>query len=120
MFAIFETGGKQYRAEKGATVKVEKLPEDANKKVVFNRVYLVSDGKTANVGMPYVDGASVTAKVKDHGREDKIRVVKFQAKKRVKKIQGHRQAFTEIEITDIAVKAAKKVEKKEEKKEEKA
>lgn len=119
MFAIFETGGKQYRAEKGAVLKVEKLPEEEGKTVTFERVFLLSDGKTAEIGMPFVEGAQISAKVTAQGRDDKIRVVKFQAKKRHKSLYGHRQSFTEIEITDIKKSAAKKAAPKAEKKEEK-
>ena len=120
MFAIFETGGKQYRAEKGAVLRVEKLGEEG-KSVTFDRVFLVSDGKTTQVGMPFVEGATVKGKVLKNDRTKKIRVVKFQAKKRHKTVHGHRQHFTDIEITGVTVKAAKKAAsapKKEEKKSE--
>lgn len=117
MFAIFETGGKQYRAEKGATLRIEKLGEDEGKNVKFDRVFLYSDGKTTHVGMPFVEGISVTGKVIKNDRAKKIRVVKFQPKKRHKVIKGHRQHFTDIEITAITAKAAKKsAPKKEEEK----
>ena len=107
MFAIFETGGKQYRAEKGAKLTVEALPEEPGASVTFQRVYLVSDGKQTTVGTPYVEGAKVTAKIVGSGQADKIRVVKFQAKKRHKTIHGHRQHFSEIEITGISGASAK-------------
>lgn len=116
MFAIFETGGKQYRAEKGARLKVEKLAAEAGEKVVFKRVYLLADGDKTSVGMPYVEGAEIKATVLKHDRGDKVRVVKFQAKKRHSSEQGHRQDFTEIEINEVlatgaSAKPAKKAEK---------
>ncbi len=107
MFAIFETGGKQYRAEKGAKLQVESLPNESGSSVTFERVYLVNDGKDTTVGTPYVEGAKVSAKVLDHGRADKVRVVKFQSKKRHKTVHGHRQQFSNIEITNVDVSAAK-------------
>lgn len=108
MFAIFETGGKQYRAEKGAKIQVELLPEESGSSVSFERVYLVSDGKETQIGTPYVEGAKVTAKVISTGKADKIRVVHFKAKKRQKTVKGHRQQFSEIEITGVSLAAAKK------------
>ncbi len=101
MFAIFETGGKQYRAEKGMKIQIEKIDSEAGESVDFSRVFLTSDGTTAAVGTPLVEGAKVTAKVISQEKADKIRVVKFQPKKRHKSVQGHRQRYTEIEITGI-------------------
>ena len=112
MFAIFETGGKQYRAEKGAILRVEKLGEEEGKTVTFDRVFLFFDGKTTQVGTPFVEGVSVKGKVVKNDRAEKIRVVKFQPKKRHKVIHGHRQHFTDIEITGITGKSAKKTSTK--------
>ena len=120
MFAIIETGGKQYRAEKGAVIQIEKLPEEEGKNVTFDRVFLVSDGKMTDVGMPFVEGAKVTGKVVKHDRAKKITVVKFKPKKRHKTVRGHRQNFTEVEITAVSKGATKKApEKKSEEKSEK-
>lgn len=102
MFVIFETGGKQYRAKKGDTLDIEKLEENEGDTITFERVYLVSDGKDTSVGTPYVSGAKVTATVKKQFRGDKIRVVKFQSKKRHKTVNGHRQSLTQVEITGIS------------------
>lgn len=102
MFAIFETGGKQYRAEKGSKIRIEKIDTEEGKKVDFDRVFLVSDGKKTEVGAPFVSGAKVSATVVSVGRGEKIRVVRFKPKKRQKTIAGHRQDFTEIEITAIS------------------
>ncbi len=121
MFAIIQTGGKQYKVEKGQTIKVEKL-SDAKEgtKVDFDRVLMVSD-KEVSVGAPYVSGANVAAKVVSNGRGEKIIVFKMKAKKRYQKTQGHRQDYTEVEITDITTGGAKKAApKKEEAKKEEA
>ena len=82
MFAIFETGGKQHRAEKGAILQIEKLEDKEGDKIDFERVFLFSDGETTELGKPFVEGVTVKAKVLNHGRDKKIRVVKFKAKKR--------------------------------------
>jgi large subunit ribosomal protein L21 len=82
-------------------------------------VFLYSDGKETEVGTPFVDGVKISGKVKSQGRNEKVRVVKFQSKKRHKSLYGHRQHFTEIEITDIKKSAAKKAAPQTEKKEEK-
>lgn len=114
MFAIIQTGGKQYKVEKGQTIKVEKL-EDAKEgtSLDFDRVLLVSD-KDVTIGAPYVKGMVVKAKVVSNGRGDKIIVYKMKAKKRYQKTQGHRQDYTEIEITDITEGTAKKAAPKKE------
>lgn len=118
MFAIIETGGKQYRAEKGAILHIEKLPEAEGKTVTFDRVFLFSDGKETKVGTPFVEGITVKGKVVKHDRNEKIRVVKFQPKKRHKTVRGHRQHFTEIEITGITAGTKKKAAPKKAEKEE--
>lgn len=102
MYAIIMTGGKQYRVEKGMNVVVEKL-ENAEKgqEVVLDQVLMVADGDKATIGRPTVDGASVKAKVVAQKRLPKILVFKKRPKKGYKKMQGHRQYVTEIEITDI-------------------
>lgn len=109
MFAIFTTGGKQYKVSKGDVIRIEKLPEGEGEKVVFPGVFLTADEKKGTqIGKPYVEGASVEGKVVAQGKADKIRVVKFQAKKRSKSVQGHRQRFTEVEITAIKAGGSKK------------
>jgi large subunit ribosomal protein L21 len=97
MYAIFVTGGKQYRATVGDTLFVEKLPAEAAEEVVFDQVLLVGE----KVGTPYVEGAKVTAVVEKHGRGKKIIVFKMKPKKNYRKKQGHRQAYTKIKITNI-------------------
>ncbi|QQS59051.1 50S ribosomal protein L21 [Candidatus Peregrinibacteria bacterium] len=108
MFAIFTTGGKQYRAEKGGVLRVEKLLEAEGEEVIFPEVFLVSDEKKTDIGTPFVTGARVVAKIKQQGKNDKIRVLKFQPKKRHKIVRGHRQSFTEIEVVNIVTGAPQK------------
>lgn len=100
-FAIITTGGKQYRVSAGMKLKVEKLTEAAGGAVVFDKVLLVSDGAETKIGMPYIQGARVEAKVIRAGRADKVIVFKYHSKTRYKKKKGHRQMFTEVEITKI-------------------
>ena len=101
MYAVVVTGGKQYRVMKGETLRVEKLDVEAGGKVSFDYVLLVGDGEKITVGTPNVAGAVVSATVKEHGRLDKVRIVKFRRRKHHRKQMGHRQHYTEIEITGI-------------------
>ncbi len=102
MYAIVMTGGKQYKVEKGLNVVIEKLDEaEAGKEVVLDQVLMVADGDNVKVGKPTVEGASVTAKVIAQKRLPKVLVFKKRPKKGYKKMQGHRQYVTEIEVTDI-------------------
>ena len=102
MYAVIVTGGKQYRVMQGETLRVEKLDAEVGNIVTLDNVLLVGNGDTVTVGAPNVAGASVTATVKSHGRLDKIRIVKFRRRKHHRKQMGHRQHYTEIEITGIA------------------
>lgn len=101
MYAVVETGGKQYRVAVGDVLRVEKLDVAEGAAVNLDKVLLVADGDNLRVGTPSVNGASVTATVKAHGRADKIRVFKFRRRKHYRKSMGHRQYYTEIEITGI-------------------
>ena len=101
MYAVIATGGKQYRVEAGSVLRVEKLDAEAGANVEINEVLLVGNGDSVTVGTPTVAGAKVTATVKSHGRLDKIRIVKFRRRKHHRKQMGHRQHFTEIQITGI-------------------
>ena len=102
MYAVIKTGGKQYKVEKGDKLKVEKLDTEAGKKVKISDVLMLVDGDNVTVGTPLVKGAKVTAKVENHGRGPKVKIVKFRRRKHSRKQMGHRQAYTEISITDIA------------------
>ena len=97
MYAVIETGGKQYKVEQGSVIYVEKLAVEAGNEVTFEKVLLV-DGK---VGTPYVKGATVTGNVVKHGKNKKITVFTYKAKKSEKRKLGHRQQFTKVEITAI-------------------
>ena len=101
MYAVIETGGKQYRVTEGQKIKVEKLNADEGAKVDLDKVLLVANGDDIKVGAPYVKGGKVTATVKAHGRDKKIMVIKFHRRKHHRKQQGHRQHYTELEITGI-------------------
>ena len=101
MYAVFKTGGKQYRATTGDVIKVEKLDAEKGAEVELDQVLMVADGEDVKIGTPYLEGGKVTATVVDHGRRDKIKVIKFKRRKNYRKQMGHRQYFTQIEITGI-------------------
>ena len=101
MFAVIETGGKQYRVSPGTKLKVEKLPAELDGEVIFDRVLMTMDGDNASIGQPFVEGAKVTAKVLEQGRAKKLIVFKYKNKTRQRTKNGHRQPFTEVEITKI-------------------
>lgn len=113
MYAVIETGGKQYRVQEGDVITVEKLKAEAGDKVTFDKVLLMSDGKEVKVGTPYLD-AAVTGSVVENGRGQKVIIFKYKAKKDYRKKQGHRQPYTLVEITSIAGKAAPAAAAKEE------
>ena len=102
MYAVIKSGGKQYRVKEGQTLKLEKLEIATGETINFDEVLLTSDGETINVGAPFVAGAKVTAEVIDHGRGDKVTIIKFRRRKHHMKRQGHRQWYTEIKITGIS------------------
>ena len=97
MFAIIETGGKQYRVTEGEELFIEKLEVEAEGEVVFDKVLMVND----KIGTPYVEGATVKAVVEKHGKGKKIIVYKYKSKKNYHKKQGHRQPYTKVKITAI-------------------
>lgn len=100
-FAVVQTGGKQYKVREGEKVKIEKLNAEVGGEVLFDKVLLAGEGGEVKIGKPYVSGASVEAKILSQGRADKKIVFKYQSKTRRKKKKGHRQAFTEVQITKI-------------------
>lgn len=102
MYAVIKTGGKQYRVAEGSTLKVEKLDAAEGASVELDHVLMIADGDDVKVGAPYLDGGKVTATVKAHGRGKKVQIIKFRRRKHHMKRQGHRQAFTEIEVTGIS------------------
>ena len=103
MYAVIKTGGKQYKVEKGDILKVEKLDKEAGKSIKINDVLMLIDGEKVTVGTPIVKEAHVNAKIESHGRGPKIKIIKFRRRKHHRKQMGHRQAYTEIKITNIAV-----------------
>jgi large subunit ribosomal protein L21 len=102
MYAVIKTGGKQYRVAQGDTLKVEKLEAGEGDSVEFDQVLMVGEGEDVKIGTPYVEGSRVTATVKGHGRGDKVEIIKFRRRKHHMKRAGHRQDYTELEITGIS------------------
>ena len=102
MYAVIETGGKQYRVNQGDIIKVEKLTVDVGEKVDFDRILMVGEGTDVKVGSPVVDGASVSGTVVEQDRHRKIVVFKMKRRKNYRRKQGHRQAYTGILIGKIS------------------
>lgn len=102
-YAIFATGGKQFRAEPGVTLKVPLLAAEPGSKVTFDQILLASDGKRVHTGEPVVRGAKVTAEVVRHGKGKKIRIYRFARRSGFRRHAGHRQPFTEVKIADVKV-----------------
>ena len=110
MYAIVETGGKQYQLEEGRYVDIELLEGEKDSKVVFDRIVMLVNGKKSKVGQPYVAGASVEGKIMLHDKSKKVIVYKQRPKKGYRKKQGHRQGFTRVMISKIRTSAQKKAE----------
>ncbi len=103
MYAVIRTGGKQYRVSEGDTIEVEKLDTQGGSEVRFNEVLLVGTEDQTHLGTPTVPGASVVAKVLETGRGPKVIVYKYKRRKKYRRTQGHRQAFTRLAIEKIAM-----------------
>jgi large subunit ribosomal protein L21 len=101
MYAVVKTGGKQYRVSKGDRVKIEKIPGEVGVEVRFEEVLMIGGTEDVKVGTPHVSGASVSARIVEQDRSKKVMVFKFKRRKGYKKKQGHRQAYTQVEITGI-------------------
>lgn len=99
MYAVIESGGKQYRVAEGQTLKLEKIDVATGEKVDF-KVLMLADGEDVRVGAPYLE-SKVEAEVMAHGRHDKVQIIKFRRRKHHMKRQGHRQWFTQVKVTDI-------------------
>ena len=112
MYAVIETGGKQYRVSKGDVLNVEKLGVEDGKAVEFDKVLVLNDDKETKFGTPYIEGAKVLAKVKESGKGSKIIVFKYKNKKDYRRKQGHRQPFTTVEITALKGTSTAPVKKK--------
>ena len=102
MYAVYVTGGKQYRAKTGDKLEIEKLPAAEGDTVEFDNVLLIGEGRDLKVGTPKVAGGKVKAKVLSQGRSDKVSVIKFKRRTTYKRIGNHRQSFTLVEITGIS------------------
>ena len=101
MFAVIETGGKQYKVTEGDILFIEKLGVEDGEKVTFDKVMALSDGEKTTVGAPYIEGATVTANVIKSGKGKKILVMTYKPKKNEKKKKGHRQPYTKVQIEKI-------------------
>ena len=101
MYAVIQTGGKQYRVKSGEQLKVELLAAEVGAAVSFDQVLMLGEGDGARVGAPFVSGAKVKATVVAQGRGEKVRIFKLRRRKHYAKTQGHRQSFTEVRIDEI-------------------
>ena len=102
MYAVFKTGGKQYRATQGDRLRVERLDAEVGDEIEFDQILLVGEGADVKLGAPLVPGGKVAARVTAQGRGKKISVVKFRRRQNYKRQHGHRQHYTEVEITSIS------------------
>lgn len=102
MYAVISTGGKQYKLAQGDVCRVEKLDAEEGASVELDKVLMIADGDDINIGTPFVDGGKVTATIKTHGRAKKVEIMKFRRRKHHQKRTGHRQYYTEIEVTAIS------------------
>jgi large subunit ribosomal protein L21 len=103
MYAVIVSGGKQYRVTEGQTLKVEKIVAEVGATLDFPQVLMLAKGEDIRVGTPYIQGSAVKAEIISHGRGKKIRIIKARRRKHYRKQMGHRQAYTEVKITQIAV-----------------
>ena len=101
MYAVIETGGKQYRVQEGDVITIEKLPVEADSKIEFDKVLVLGEGADINVGAPYIDGAKVFGSVVENGKGQKVIIFKYKSKKDYRKKQGHRQPYTMVNITCV-------------------
>lgn len=102
MYAVIESGGKQYRVAPGDVIRVERLDVPAGETVDLDRILMIADNDGPRLGTPMLSGVSVTAKVRAHGRDDKVRIFKMRRRKGYRRQAGHRQDYTELEITQVA------------------
>jgi len=102
MYAVVESGGKQYRVEEGETLRVEKLPGEIGQEIAFDNVLLFSDGENVKIGQPVLSDVAVSGHIVEQGKAAKIIVFKYKRRKRFRRKQGHRQQYTAIKIDKIA------------------
>jgi large subunit ribosomal protein L21 len=103
MYAVIKTGGKQYRVSAGEKIKIEQIPADVGAEISLDQVLMVGEGESVKIGTPVLAGASVTAKVISQGRHPKVKIFKMRRRKHYQKHQGHRQNYTELEISGITI-----------------
>lgn len=101
MYAVIETGGKQYRVSQGSKLKIERLEAGEGDAVEFDKVLLVGEGTDVKIGAPYVSGSKVKAKVLTHAKGKKVEIIKFRRRQNYRRTKGHRQWYTEVEVTGI-------------------
>ncbi len=101
MYAVIKTGGKQYKVAAGEKIKIEQITADVGQAIVIDQVLAIGSGAYLQIGSPLVAGATVSATVLSHGKHDKVRIFKMRRRKHYQKRQGHRQTFTEIEISAV-------------------
>ncbi|AEO08173.1 50S ribosomal protein L21 [Buchnera aphidicola] len=101
MYAVFISGGKQYKAIKNQVIRLEKLNCPIGKTINFNKILMISEKDSTIVGTPFISGGIIKANIQNHGRLKKIKIIKFNRRKHYKKQQGHRQYFTDVKILDI-------------------
>jgi len=101
MYAVIKTGGKQYKVVAGEKIKVEQIAADVGQEIVIDQVLAVGSGSELKVGAPLIAGASVKSTVLAHGLHDKVRIFKMRRRKHYKKSQGHRQTYTELQISAV-------------------
>ena len=111
MYAVVNTGGKQYKVQQGDILKVEKIPGDVGSPVTFDRVLMFSDGENISIGQPELDNVAVEGHIVKQGRAKKIIVFKYKRRKRYRRKQGHRQAYTAVKIDKIAAREEAKAKK---------
>lgn len=101
MHAVIYSGGKQYRVQEGDVLKLEKLPVEAGSTIDFDQVLMVGEGESVKIGKPYLSGCVVKASIVEHGRHQKIKILKFRRRKHHMKRMGHRQSYTQVKILEI-------------------
>jgi len=111
MYAVVNSGGKQYKVQKGEILRVEKIAGEVGSPVTFDRVLMFSDGENVDIGRPVVEGVSVTGHIVEQGKAKKVLVFKYKRRKRYRRKKGHRQAFTAVKIDSIEAKGSKSQEK---------
>ena len=101
MYAVIKTGGKQYRVAAGQKLKIEQIPADIGQEITLDQVLSVGEGESLQIGVPFVDGVTVTATVLAQGRHDKIKIFKMRRRKGYRRLNGHRQYFTKVVIKEV-------------------